>query len=80
MKAKESQLLFERVTKLNDEQKSLISDIIQIVDLEYSCMLCLFEEHDEFQIIVEHCGVMGYLVNCTHRMVGLEKFSEQDIK
>ena len=53
MKSKESQLLFERVTKLNDEQKSLISDIIpQIVDLSIHNMLCLFEEHDEFQIIV----------------------------
>ena len=53
MKSKESQLLFERVNKLNDEQKSLISDIIpQIVDLSIHNMLCLFEEHDEFQIIV----------------------------
>ena len=42
MKSKESQLLFERVNKLNDEQKSLISDIIpQIVDLSIHNMLCL---------------------------------------
>ena len=53
MRSKESQLLFERMNKLNEEQKSLIRDIIpQIVDLSMYNMLDLFEEHDEFQVIV----------------------------
>ena len=53
MGSKESQLLFERMNKLNEEQKSLIRDIIpQIVDLSMHNMLDLFEEHDEFQVIV----------------------------
>ena len=85
MKSKESQLLFERVNKLNDEQKSLISDIIpQIVDLSIHNMLCLFEEHDEFQIIVggENIadisdGLSGELYT---RMVGLKNFQNKDIR
>ena len=53
MRSKESQLLFEKMNKLNEEQKSLIRDIIpQIVDLSMHNMLDLFEEHDEFQVIV----------------------------
>ena len=82
MKSKESQLLFERVNKLNDEQKSLISDIIpQIVDLSIHNMLCLFEEHDEFQIIVggENIadisdGLSGELYTSDKKK---KKFSEQ---
>ena len=82
MKSKESQLLFERVNKLNDEQKSLISDIIpQIVDLSIHNMLCLFEEHDEFQIIVGRENI----ADISDRLSGelytsdgwIEKFSEQ---
>lgn len=82
MKSKESQLLFERVNKLNDEQKSLISDIIpQIVDLSIHNMLCLFEEHDEFQIIVggeNIADISDGLAGELYTSDGwIEKFSEQ---
>ena len=82
MKSKESQLLFERVTKLNDEQKSLISDIIpQIVDLSIHNMLCLFEEHDEFQIIVGRENIADISDGLSGELYTsdgwIEKFSEQ---
>ena len=82
MKSKESQLLFERVTKLNDEQKSLISDIIpQIVDLSIHNMLCLFEEHDEFQIIIDGENIADISDGLSGELYTsdgwIQKFSEQ---
>ena len=82
MKSKEYKLLFERVNKLNDEQKSLISDIIpQIVDLSIHNMLCLFEEHDEFQIIVGGENIADISDGLSSELYTsdgwIEKFSEQ---
>ena len=67
---------------MNDEQKSLISDIIpQIVDLSIHNMLCLFEEHDEFQIIVDGENIADISDGLSGELYTsdgwIEKFSEQ---
>ena len=42
------------MSKLSKEQQLLINEIIpQIVDLSLHNMLCIFEEHDEFQIVID---------------------------
>lgn len=49
-----SQQLYERIKDKSDEEKQLIYDIIpNIVDLCLHNMMCLFEDHNEFQIIVD---------------------------
>lgn len=82
MKDKESQLLFEQVNKLSEEQQLLIDKIIpQIVDLSLHNMLCVFEEHDEFQIVIDgeniadrSDGLSGELYTSDG---WIEKFSDQ---
>ena len=82
MRSKESQLLFEKMNKLNEEQKSLIRDIIpQIVDLSMHNMLDLFEEHDEFQVIVGEENIADVSDGLSGELYTsdgwIEKFSEQ---
>lgn len=82
MKDKDSQLLFEKVNKLSDEQKLLISEIIpQIVDLSIHNTLCLFEEHDEFQIIIDGENIADISDGLSGELYTsdgwIQKFSEQ---
>jgi hypothetical protein len=52
MKDEESKKLYERTLNLSDEQKKLLEDIIpKVVDLSIHNMLCMFEDHNEFEIV-----------------------------
>lgn len=54
MKDDSSQKLYEKINLLSDNEKKMIYEIIpQIVDLSMHNMLSFFEEHKEFQIIVD---------------------------
>lgn len=82
MKDKESQLLFERVSKLSEEEQLLINEIIpQIVDLGLHNMLCVFEEHDEFQIVIDGENIADISDGLSGELYTsdgwIEKFSEQ---
>lgn len=82
MKDKDSQFLFEQINKLSEEQQLLISKIIpQIVDLSLHNILCLFEEHDEFQIIIDGENIANISDGLSGELYTsdgwIEKFSEQ---
>ena len=82
MKDEDSQRLFEQVNKLSAEQQLLINEIIpQIVDLSLHNMLCLFEEHDEFQIVIEGENIADISDGLSGELYTsdgwIEKFSEQ---
>ena len=82
MKDKDSQLLFEQVNKLSEEQKLLINKIIpQIVDLSLHNMLCMFEEHNEFQIVIDRENIAEISDGLSGELYTsdgwIEKFSEQ---
>lgn len=82
MKDKDSQLLFEKVNKLSKEQQLLINEIIpQIVDLSLHNMLCVFEEHDEFQIVIDGENIADISDGLSGELYTsdgwIEKFSEQ---
>lgn len=52
MKDEESKKLYERTLNLSDEQKKLLEDMIpKVVDLSIHNMLCMFEDHTEFEIV-----------------------------
>ena len=82
MKDRDSQLLFEKVSKLSKEQQLLINEIIpQIVDLSLHNMLCIFEEHDEFQIVIDGENIADISDGLSGELYTsdgwIEKFSEQ---
>lgn len=82
MKDKDSQLLFEQVNKLSEEQQLLINEIIpQIVDLSLHNMLCVFEEHNEFQIVIDGENIADISDGLSGELYTsdgwIEKFSEQ---
>ena len=82
MKDKDSQLLFEKVNKLSKEQQLLICEIIhQIVDLSLHNMLCVFEEHDKFQIVIDGENIADISDGLSGELYTsdgwIEKFSEQ---
>ncbi len=82
MKDKESQLLFEQVNKLSEEQQLLINKIIpQFVDLSLHNMLCVFEEHDEFQIVIDGENIADISDGLSGELYTsdgwIEKFSDQ---
>lgn len=52
MQDEESKKLYERTLNLSNEQKKLLEDIIpKVVDLSIHNMLCMFEDHTEFEIV-----------------------------
>lgn len=82
MKDKESQFLFEQVNKLSEEQRLIINKIIpQIVDLSLHNMLCIFEEHDKFQIVIDGENIADISDGLSGELYTsdgwIEKFSEQ---
>lgn len=82
MKDKDSQLLFEKVSRLSEDQQLLINEIIpQIVDLSLHNMLCVFEEHDEFQIVIDGENIADISDGLSGELYTsdgwIEKFSEQ---
>lgn len=82
MRGEDSQRLFERVNKLSEEQQLLINEIIpQIVDLSLHNMLCVFEEHDEFQIVIDGENIADISDGLSGELYTsdgwIEKFSEQ---
>ena len=82
MKDKDSQLLFEQVNKLSEEQKLLINKIIpQIVDLSLHNMLCMFEGNNEFQIVIDRENIAEISDGLSGELYTsdgwIEKFSEQ---
>ena len=82
MKDKDSQSLFQQVNKLDEEQKLLINEIIpQIVDLSLHNMLCMFEEYDEFQIVIDGENIADISDGLSGELYTsdgwIEKFSEQ---
>ena len=55
MQDENSQELFEKVSKLNEDSIRLIGEIIpQVVDLSIHNMLCMFEENMEIEVRVEN--------------------------
>ena len=82
MRDRDSQLLFEKISKLSEEQKLLISEIIpQVVDLSLYNILCMFEEHDEFQIVRDGENIADISDGLSGELYTsdgwIEKFSEQ---
>lgn len=82
MKDEDSQFLFAQVNKLSEEQKLLINKVIpQIVDLSLHNMLCVFEEHDEFQIIIHGENIVDISDGLSGELYTvdgwIEKFSKQ---
>ena len=52
MKDEESRKLYERTLDLIEEQKKLLEDIIpKVIDLSIHNMLCMFEDHTDFEIV-----------------------------